>query len=77
MSQLDFKNIIAKTLHVSSEGNTEIATNDDSKNISDSAPEDVWRPRNLPRMTGTHARTLLSNLVIAAAHASVVSVEYM
>ena len=67
MSQLDFKNIIAKTLHLSSEGNTKISTNDDLKNKSHSVPEDVWRLRNLPRVTGTPARTLLSNLVIAAA----------
>ena len=57
MSQLDFKNIIAKTLHVSSEGNTEIATNDDSENKSGSAPEDVWRPINLPQVTGRYARS--------------------
>ena len=65
MSQLDFKNINAKTLHLSSDGNTEIATNDESVNKIDSAPERkcLASEKSTPndRYTRTHAPIKSSN----------------
>lgn len=51
MPQLEFKNFIVKNLLLASED----SLFDDSQNENDTAPEDVYRPSNLPRVTGMHA----------------------
>lgn len=50
MPQLEFKNFIVKKLLASKD-----SLYDDSQNENDSAPEDIYRPNNLPRVTGMHA----------------------